>query len=135
MAMQVDAGILSAGSGNLNMDALLLVPTAEGFGYFDLSKTALGLFHIGTDAAGGEGQLENSGRVVGVGIYNFSTRRGDAPLRLSTQNWGMPLGKGSFVSYAQQAAVHDLEDFWNIRAYYSPQWRTLRGSDSGYAGQ
>lgn len=134
MAMQVDAGILSAGSGNLNMDALVLVPTAEGFAYFDFSGMVLGLYHIGTDASGGEAQLESSGRVVGVGMYNFMDRHGGAPIRLSTQNWSMPLGRGSFVSYAQQANVHDLTDYWSVRCYYSPQWRTLRGYDSGYAG-
>lgn len=128
--LQIDAGVLQAGTGNLRMDFLFLIPTAQGFIYFDVKdygvywSNTITNYHM-------EAQLDHTGRVIGVGLKDWSPRTGAGPPIISKRNWGMPIGEGSVVAIAQRATSHVLTDGWRLYLYQNPQWHTLRGDMSG----
>jgi hypothetical protein len=113
----VNAGILSSGTGNLQMDALILVPVDEGFMYINNSwiSSAYNTWVV-TDAFGG------------ITSHSWGGYTVESPI-VSPIDWSLPLGKGAVVLIAQRSDEQNRDDSYGIDFLYSKRYRTLRGSD------
>jgi len=114
---RVEAGILTAGTGNLEIDGIYLMPTPEGFVY---AKTPDGVSMSGSSAA--EMQIFNrlTGEFYGI-LENYigATQTHSGDLELQRENWSFPLGlrepnKVSLILVYQDKDRHRLGDLVDV---------------------
>lgn len=119
-ALRIEAESES-GSGNLDMDALILIPQSEGAVYISGGSVQSGggriVFRQMPD---GESQVQS---------LNSSLRVDDQP-EFSEERLGIPNGDVRMTFVAQRASLHVLGDAASITLNYIPRWQTLRGSES-----
>ncbi|MHC4509776.1 MAG: hypothetical protein ACYTAO_12585 [Planctomycetota bacterium] len=124
--LKIEAEVAVDGTGNLNMDLLLLVPIAEGHCYVkgaQIISTSLGisptlLYH----------EPNGERNCVAWKYSAGGTRPGATPL-FDADDWYMPTGSGTLVVAAQQDGVSDKDDRITMALGYYERWVTLRGSE------
>jgi hypothetical protein len=111
----------TSGSGNLDMDCLYLIPSAEG---------AIHASGGAVQTVGGSDAL----RVIGLpnGIVVGAGHSSSVPSQIADvtlQEYAAPVGDGILVLVGQRSSSHSLTDevLLSLRIY--PRWRTLRGAD------
>jgi hypothetical protein len=127
--LNIEAEVAAAGTGNLNMDLLLLVPISEGHCYISgaqIITTPLGpsptyLYH--------EINGERSSVAWQYWGTEPSTGRPDTSPLFDADEWYMPTGTGSLIVAAQQNGVSDKDDRITMSVDYFERWVTLRGSE------
>jgi len=117
--MRIQAEQSTAG-GALDLDCLVLIPTAEGSLHID-----------NTSICGNTGyyvKLYNrpEGQVAGETV--LSPNPTSTPT-IEWQNFALPVGRGSLFSAAQRSASHLTTDGFNYTLTYVPRWEMLRGSE------
>ena len=123
-AMRVQAELVS-GTGDLHLDALSLIPYAEGAIHLYINGT--GVQYSGGDLDPAKVRTYPNEDVEGW-WYDASVPA--ASIDVQALNWGLPVGDwGYTVATAQRADSHTLTDDVDMYLYLFPRWRTLRGAD------
>jgi len=106
----------TAGTGDLCMDCLILIPAAEGWIYFEQAAV------INTDWV----TAAETSRGEKIGIFGNVQPKSSIPVQIGG---GLPLGGGIVVAAGQPETLSDLADEVRVRLAVYPRWHTLRGSD------
>lgn len=114
---------LTAGSGNLLLDAFVPVPMDEGFIHATGGQTQ----YSGGDTRPSEVRQFPDLTYDGVAIVNDIPV--DALVINPEQPYGLPVGDGTLYVVAQREASHVLADTIGMDIFYVRQWALLRGSE------
>lgn len=120
-SLRIDAE-LASGSGNLEMDCLILIPRDEGFVYSDGGNITYHLttpdFLLVSNLADGRKYSERY--KSGTGVMDIGSPE---------LTGGVPTGTGIIVLASQRDAVSTLADTLKVIVIYNERWGSLRGSD------
>ena len=112
----------TAGSGNLDIDCLVLIPCAEGS------------IHV---SGGGVKYILGDYRPIEVRMFPnrdsdgwwYTSNNPYATVAVEPNEYGLPVGAGSLVLAGQRETEgHDLNDYATVRLYAFRRYRTLRGA-------
>ena len=112
----------TAGSGDLHMDCLILVPRAEGF----LHVTGAAVTYSLGDLRPATVTMTADGKMDGWSYQNNLPR---ATLTVEPDKYALPVGDGAVVVAGQRETEHDLDDGVNLSLSFYRRWRTLRGAE------
>lgn len=101
-----------SGSGNLDMDCFVLIPTAEG----SIHASGGYVVNYTTVEGANEGFILSGGQTVDFAL-------------VEPNNWAIPVGDGIFVLAAQRQASQVLTDTGKISLQCTYRWRHLRGTE------
>lgn len=120
--IQLEACLI-AGTGELHIDCLVLIPRLEGFASLGYADTSSGSFYSARLKSRADGHLYSYTQ------YDPASYTLDNAV-ISDLNWSLPANgdKPMIVLAGQSSAGSTLGDTATITYTYIPRWRTLRGT-------
>jgi len=111
----------TAGSGNLDMDCLVLIPSAEGS------------IHV---SGGGVKYILGDTRPIVVHVFPngdsdgwwYTSNNPYATVAVEPNEYALPVGRCSLVMAGQRETEHSLNDYATVQLYAHRRYRTLRGA-------
>lgn len=121
-SIQISAEVGDAGTGNLDMERLVLIPINEGFAHFkglkaieDVSDVAYLVTQIDGAISAEIQKIDGVPKTVDYPVYDDN-------------NWAIPPGAGLIVFAAQGVAESRLTDTVRVTVEYLERWLTLGGA-------